>query len=76
MKNRIREILELKGYKEVVPTDQQLEKMNIESLHRFNRIVENSGKVITSEEAFAFAKWFEVDLNDIFTPEKVEKINQ
>jgi hypothetical protein len=75
MKNRIREILELKGFKEVVPTDQQLETMNIESLHRFNRIVENSGKVITSEEAFAFAKWLEVELIDIFTPEEAEKSN-
>jgi len=75
MKNRIREILEAKGIKEVVPTDQQLEKMNIESLHRFNRIVENSGKVITTEEAFAFAKWLEVDLNDIFELDEAEKIN-
>ena len=75
MKNRIREILEAKGIKEVVPTDQQLEKMNIESLHRFNRIVENSGKVITTEEAFAFAKWLEVDLNDIFELDEAEKSN-
>jgi hypothetical protein len=76
MKNRIREIFTEKGFKEVVPTDQQLEIMNIESLHRFNRIIENSGKEISSSEAFAFAKWLEVKLNDIFAPEEIEKSNQ
>jgi nucleoside 2-deoxyribosyltransferase len=76
MKNRIREILTEKGFKEVVPTDQQLEKMNIESLHRFNRIIENSGKEISASEAFTFANWLSVKVNDIFAKEEIEKNNQ
>lgn len=76
MKNRIREILTNRGYKEVIPTDEQLERMNIESLHRFNRIVDNSGKVITTEEAFAFAKWLGVEIIEIFEPVEAESSNQ
>lgn len=62
-KNNINNLLLERGFKQVVPTDDVLERLEM-TIKRFNKII--SGKTeITLTEAHAFAEWLGVTLEEL-----------
>ncbi len=68
--NTIKLILETRGYKSIVPTDDVLQTLDM-TIHRFNKILDN--KVgLTLDEAAAFSTWLGVAIEDLTTAPTLE----
>ena len=63
--NCVKHILQKRGFKIAVPTDQVLQELDI-TLHRFNKILDNKVE-ITLTEAAAFANWLKVSIEELTT---------
>lgn len=62
-RNRVSILISKMGFKPE-PSYEKLKELNI-TMHRFNKIIENSVEM-SSSEMFGFAKWLNVDIQELF----------
>lgn len=62
-KNTIKSLLTERGFKQIVPTEDLLDKMGL-TLKRFNKIIAGNTE-LTLTEATAFSLWLCVTLEDL-----------
>jgi len=63
MKNRVKEILNSRGFKRVQLTEEMLIKMGFDTPHRFNKIWHNQAEM-TQTEMVALKNWLNLDTVD------------
>jgi hypothetical protein len=73
-KNRIEEILNIKGFKNFTPTDQILKDFDM-SLHRFNKIIGNRTEATTTELQM-FSIWLDTPIQNLLILKQDERKNQ
>ena len=56
MKNRVKEIMQHRGFKSVQLTDECLSALGVDTPHRFNKIWHNEAEM-TQSELVAFRNW-------------------
>ncbi|MFD1632008.1 hypothetical protein [Pseudopedobacter beijingensis] len=66
VKNRIKEVLNSKGFKTVTPTEAVLNSIGI-TLHRFNKIADNKVDV-TAGELIGFSNWLNIPIDGLIDP--------
>jgi len=63
MKNRVKKILNSRGYKRIQLSDDLLEKLKVDTPHRFNKIWKNEVEM-TQGEMIAFKNWLGLETID------------
>jgi hypothetical protein len=71
MKNRIKEILDARLGSSLRPSERTLQQLNVHTLHRFNKILNNKVDM-TQAEIAAFKQWLHLDsFEELFEYEEV-----
>ena len=70
MKNRVKKILNERGFKRVELTDDTLRKMGFETVHRFNKIWNNYAEM-TQTEMVGLKNWLNLNsIDELLIPDE------